>query len=267
MGGLCGLVASRHAAVPEPSRLKLLGLAADPDGRPLSVRDYALSSPPAALIDPRLPPVTVVCGTSMDAGKTHTVTSLLRGLCRAGHRVASIKLTGTASGRDTWSMRDAGAWPALDFIDGGFASTYLCGAQEIIEMFHRLRAHASDQGAHGIVMEIADGLLQRETAALLGEPSFVNAIDTWVLAAGDALGAVAAVQVLRTFDIQPTCITGLLTQSPLGMREAETATGLPCLTATQLRDGAMNEAMLPATAATTDVLPLSAEPQLAAVSA
>ena len=42
----------------------------------------------------------------MDAGKTHTVVSVIRGLRRQGYRVAGVKLTGTATGKDTWKMLD-----------------------------------------------------------------------------------------------------------------------------------------------------------------
>lgn len=247
MGGLCGLVASKHSAVPDPSRLKLIGLLADQEARPIGIGDYGLSpaSEVALPVRPTLPPVIAVCGTSMDAGKTYTVTSLVRGLRGSDRQVASIKLTGTASGRDTWSMRDAGAFPALDFIDGGFASTYLCSTGDLLELFHRLRAHAADQGADCITLEIADGLLQRETAALLRDPAFISEINTWVLAAGDAMGAIAGVELMRDLGLQPAFISGILTQSPLAMREAEAITGIRCVTAAQLREGSMTEIILP----------------------
>ncbi len=54
----------------------------------------------------------------MDTGKTYTTMSLILGLGRRGHRVAGIKLTGTAAGKDTWSMIDGGANCAFSFVDG-----------------------------------------------------------------------------------------------------------------------------------------------------
>src|SRR5262245_10564277 len=42
MGGLCGLVASRHSGVAEPSRLRVLGSMLDPHGRALRLQDFAL---------------------------------------------------------------------------------------------------------------------------------------------------------------------------------------------------------------------------------
>jgi hypothetical protein len=189
------------------------------------------------------PRVTVVCGTSMDSGKTHTVVSLVRGLVQAGHSVACIKLTGTACCQDIWKMGDAGAWPTLDFVDGGLPSTYLCEVQELTELFATLRSHAAAQGVQHVVVEIADGVLQRETAALLGHHPFTSQVDGWVLAAGDPLGALGAQHILRRAGIEPIAASGLLTCSPLAAREAELATGLRVLTADALAAGTLNEVL------------------------
>src|SRR5262249_33124608 len=185
MGGLCGLVESKHASVPDPSRLRLLGMIGDADGRPLRLREFALPSVPAL----RKPRVIVICGSSMDAGKTYTAMSLITGLHRHGYRVAAAKLTGTAAGRDTWNMLDAGGCVALAFIDGGFPSTYLCTLEELLDVHNRLVWHAAAQSADWLVVEIADGLLQRETALLLQALRFRATVDAWVLAAGEALAA------------------------------------------------------------------------------
>src|SRR5262252_4061320 len=66
MGGLCGIVESRHAAVPDASRLRLIGALGDGEGRRLKLRSFALPAPTIT----RRPRVVVVCGSSMDAGKT-----------------------------------------------------------------------------------------------------------------------------------------------------------------------------------------------------
>lgn len=237
MGGMCGLVASRHAGVPEPTKLRLLGAIGDADGRPLRLRDFALQ--PVAPVAP--PHITVVCGSAMDSGKTHTAMSLVMGLRRAGHRAAAIKLTGTATGRDTWTLLDAGARPALDFIDGGWPSTYLCTLDELLDMHRLLIAHAAAHGAARVVIEIADGLLQQETAALLRSPAFMGTVGRVVFATGDPLGAAGGVRLLREWDIEPAAISGLIGMSPLAMREAEAATGVRCATAQEIQDGSLND--------------------------
>jgi hypothetical protein len=233
MGGLCGLVATRHASVAEPSKLRLLGAVADRDGRALRLGDFAVPpSPPS----PK-PRIVVVCGSSMDAGKTYTAMSLIIGLRQQGLRVAGIKLTGTASGRDMWSMRDAGACAALDFVDGGLPSTYLCSLKELLHLYELLVGHAVARGAECVVVEVADGLLQAETGALFQASHFVGSVDAWVLAATDPLAAVGGVAVLRGWGITPAAVSGRVSMSPLGLREVEKATKLPGFSAAQLQAG------------------------------
>jgi len=240
MGGVCGLVESKHAKAADPSKLRLIGFLGDPDGHILRLRQFAVA--------PRLPTcqphIVVVCGTSMDAGKTHTALSLIMGLRQQGFRVAAIKLTGTATGKDTWNLLDAGACVALDFVDGGFPSTYLCSAHELVALHHLLIANAASQEPDYVVVEIADGLLQSETAALLQDSRFTRTVDAWVFAAGDPLGAAGGVRVLRKWGIEPVAISGIVSMSALAIKETEIATHLPCLTAHGLQCGELNPQLL-----------------------
>lgn len=236
MGGLAGLVATKHVSVADSTKLRLLGAIADSAGKPLRLQNFGL--PLQTGFAP--PKIAVVCGTSMDAGKTYTAVSLIKGLRRDVTNVAGIKLTGTAAGRDTWGMLDAGACVALDFVDGGFASTYLARLDELLSLFRVLVTNAAARGAEWIVMEIADGLLQKETAALLQHRAFVEAVDAWVFAAGDPLSAVAGVRLLRGWGIEPVAVSGRVTMSPLAVKEAESACGLPCLTANAVQEGGCN---------------------------
>jgi hypothetical protein len=236
MGGLCGLVESKHAKAADPSKLRLLGTLGNKDGVSLSLNDFALR--PLDL--PVQPRIVVVCGTSMDAGKTHTSMSLIMGLRQRGDRVAGIKLTGTATGKDTWNMLDAGACVALDFIDGGFPSTYGCSLDELLNLHHLLTSRAAGAGASWIVIEIADGLLQGETYALLRSSRFTGTVDAWVFATGDALGAVGGIQILRDCGISPIAISGVATMSSLAIKEIQGVIELPCLTAKELQSGGLN---------------------------
>src|SRR5262249_58583170 len=68
MGGVCGLVETKHEKVLPPSRLRLLGAIGDAHGRPLRLRDFALQS----IASRSRPHKVVVCGSAMDVAKTHT---------------------------------------------------------------------------------------------------------------------------------------------------------------------------------------------------
>ena len=176
----------------------------------------------------------------MDSGKTFTAMSLIVGLRHQGARVAGIKLTGTAAGTDRWNMLDAGACAAFDFVDGGLPSTYLCSLEQLLGLYDLLVGHASFHNADWVVVEIADGLLQSETAALLQSPSFTSDVDAWVFATGDPIGAAGGISILQDWGITPIALSGLVSMSPLCIREAQTTTGIPCLTAKELQLGELN---------------------------
>jgi hypothetical protein len=239
MGGVCGIVTSRHDGIAEPSKLRQIGALGDEQGRPLRLRDFALP----ALSHARQPFVVVVCGSSMDSGKTHTAASLIIGL-RGQQRVAGIKLTGTAAGRDLWKVVDTGACAALDFVDGGYCSTYLCSLRELLDLSRTLVAHAASRGADWVVMEIADGLLQKETSELIQSEEFRDSVDAWVFTTGDPLGAVGGLFTLRSWGVTPIAVSGRISMSPLGMQEAHSATGIECLTAEHLEQGKLNPRLM-----------------------
>ena len=231
-GGLAGRVLTRHAKAGRATRLQPLGLLSDASGLVLNLKRFARVSPPG----PKRAAVAVVCGTSMNSGKTTTAASLIHGLKRAGLKVAAVKVTGTGSGGDLWSMSDAGAMTTLDFTDLGHASTAGLPHAEVLRVANSLIDLGSASGADVVVVEIADGLLQDETAALLSSRTFAARIDTLFFAAGEAMGAVSGVEWLRKRGLPLVAISGLISASPLGAVEAERATGMPVVTIQDLED-------------------------------
>jgi len=234
-GGLCGQVASKHDTMPEPTRLRIAGALGDETGQPLRLQHFTVRERGSDGL--KRPRIAVVLGTSMDSGKTHTALSVIQGLERRG--VA-------AAGTDTLAMLDAGACVALDFVDGGLPSTYRCTLAELLDLYRLLADHAAAQGAEWAVVEIADGVIQGETAALLASTRFVSSVDAWLLAANDALGALGAVGLLRPKGVVPLAISGMVSRSALARREVEAATQIPCVAAAELQAGVLNAKLLAA---------------------
>lgn len=232
-GGIAARVVHRHQGVAKPTQIAPIGLLAGEDGRILNLRQFALP-------DPRRPAgqstVIVVAGTSMNAGKTTTAAALVRGLALAGLRVGAAKVTGTGSGGDIWTLADAGARRVLDFTDLGHASTAGLELLEIERVALTLLDHLANDASDIIVLEVADGVLQRETAHLLSAKRFQARISGILFAAGDAMGAGAGVNWLRQRDLPLIGISGLVSASPLGARETEHATGLDVLDIATLSD-------------------------------
>lgn len=231
-GGICGIVVAAHSATRAPTEVTVLGAVCRDDGQRIRLADYAVRAEPPADI-PSVPAIAI-CGTAMNAGKTTTLASLVRGYALAGMKVAAIKITGTGAGGDLWSFHDAGAHLVRDFTDAGFATTYREPVERILEGARRLVAEALAAGAEVILLEIADGLHQRETAELMKCDQLRQMVAGVVFAASDAMGAEAGSEWLREAGHRVLAISGKLTASPLAIRETEFATGVPVLTAEAL---------------------------------
>ena len=232
-GGVAGDMITRNRKVEDATRIQPIALLAGRDGRRLNLADFALE--PRALPTER-PPTMAVVGTSMNAGKTTTAASLVRGLRRAGVKVGAAKVTGTGAGGDPWHLVDAGAYRVLDFVDTGEVSTAGLDIDRLQEIVATVTSHLVDDGMEAIVLEVADGLLQGETAELVCSPVFRNAVDGMLFAAGEAMGAAAGSKWLLDRELPVVALSGVMTTSTLARREAEQATGLPVLGREELID-------------------------------
>jgi hypothetical protein len=234
VGGVVGEVASSHAKMAAPTGLHALGVLHDASGRPLNTTDWALRP----LEGGRRGSATIlVVGSSMNAGKTTTAGTLTRALRRAGGRVAAAKITGTAAGKDGRYLASSGASAVLDFTDAGYPSTYLADLDELLSIHRVLLSHLRAADPTHIVLEAADGVVQRETRLLLESPEFQADIDHVFFAAGDPMAADSGVRLMRELGLPLRAVTGAVTQSELAMREAEEATGVPCLDSERILSG------------------------------
>lgn len=214
--GMIGTVKSKYDAMADPSHVSLIGFVRGPEGRRLNLKDV-LFRPTG---ERRLPAKLIyIVGTSMNSGKTTTAARLIRGLSDLGLNVVACKLTGSVSNHDPDEMAAAAARKVTDFSDFGFASTYLARKEELLELFYAMMAEVSTVSPDVVLMEFADGLLQRETTMLLSEPEIQKAANGVVLAASDALSALWGADRLRKLSYRVIAVSGKFTSSPLAMRE------------------------------------------------
>jgi hypothetical protein len=223
-GGVAARLLNRHDRVKSATRITPLGLLTDEGGHRVNLSSSRL--PKADRVDPS-PLVLVVAGTSMNSGKTTSCANLVKGFVRQNIKVAAAKFTGTGAGADYRALVDAGANPVFDFVDAGYVSTYRANREVLLDIVMTLGHEMASAQPDVIVIEVADGLLQRETARLFATPEFTNWIDGVIFAANDALGAQAGISWLSARQLPVFAITGVLTSSPLAQREAEEVCGLP----------------------------------------
>jgi hypothetical protein len=110
----------------------------------------------------------------------------------------------------TWLLRDAGADPVIDFTDAGLASTYLASRPEIERVYATLMTQMARAGVDAAVLELADGILQLETAALLDAALFRETVSGILFTACDSMGAVAGCQWLRDHELPLIGVSGVL---------------------------------------------------------
>ena len=232
LGGILGQCTSANPDIGPPFQGQVLGaILSFPDlgdriGRPASIRENAV--PSAEQLEARLP-VVYVAGTCMNAGKTVAATELVRGLTRAGRRVAAVKLTGVSLMRDTLSMLDAGAVSALTFNDAGLASTHPGTTVAVARGL--LNKLAADRVARPdvVVAELGDGILgEYGVQDILLSPDLTALGAAFVVAAPDPVACWGARQLFDTRFHQPvTAFTGPATDNEVGRDYIRAELGLP----------------------------------------
>ncbi len=238
-GGIAAKQRLKHSAIKNATKINPLGLLGDTHGAPLNLADWALSPKQSN----HRPLTLAVVGTSMNAGKTTTAAHLIRALHNRGLKVGAAKLTGTGAGGDVWLMQDSGAQAVLDFTDAGHASTFGLPAETLKAIADTLTGHLTHAGVDVIVLEIADGLLQQETATILASDWFRQSVYGIFFAASDALGVESGVRRLRDLGLPLLAISGALTASPLAVTEARQIVDCPILTREELLTSSLLECL------------------------
>ena len=249
-GGVVGVVTAAKDGLQKPTEVRPLGLLHNRQG-PVTlatVAPYVARAPKdvvALRTRSQRPPVVAVVGTSMNSGKSTALASLVKGLGLAGVGVSAGKVTGTGAGGDPGMFRDAGAVSVVDFTDFGFASTYRLRHADVVAVFVSMLGQLQSTSCDAILVEIADGLFQGETARLLADPLVGELVEEVLFTAGDALSAAAGVARLQRHGIPVAAVTGLLTSSPLAQREAGAALELPVLDTPALTEPDVALGLLP----------------------
>lgn len=239
-GGVIGIVRSKNYALKdiEPTTVRLVGYCCDDQGKVINTKFHKkVRKPFRGEVAPK---VILSIGSTMDSGKTTTAAFVSRGLAMADHKVAYIKLTGTCYTRDREFVYDCGANTVADFSDMGYPSTFMCSKQEILDIYQSLMDKLAPGGYDFVVMEIADGLIQRETMFLLQDKQFMSTVHRVVFSCGDSLSAFYGVQLLREWGIEVAAISGIFTMSPLLVQEVHDHSKVPVFTIDEVMTGMHN---------------------------
>jgi hypothetical protein len=233
LGGVIGLCTSVNPDVGPPCRVQVLGAVLKfrelgrRVGEPASI--FPGPVPLRSDLPPGLPPLVVVAGTCMSAGKTAAACMLVREATARGLRVAATKVTGVSLRRDSLEMVDHGAAEITTFTDVGLPSTNGVDIAPVAKgCIAALMACKPDL----IVVEMGDGLLGRYGVdVLLRDPDIRAQRGALVLAANDPVAAWGGVKWLGEEGWRPRVITGPTTDNDAGSTRIEELCGVRAVNA------------------------------------
>lgn len=226
--GMVGVVRAKNSTIKDPTRVRILGYICAQDGSVLNTRSFPRVKPHGSTKGEPRARMILVCGTSMNSGKSTAAAACCWALTSLGYTVRASKVTGTASLKDILHMNDAGAHPYTDFTYLGYPSTYLLPEEEVLGIFNKLDLKYANSPRNFWVVEFADGINQRETAMLLGSPEVKSRIHKLIFCASDAFGAVGGLRIMQErFGLVPDALSGVCSGSPLHVREIAEYTGIP----------------------------------------
>jgi len=226
--GVLGMVQCKAEKVIDPTSVRVRGYIVDKNGEVINTRNYCQVQP--NIKEKKFPRarLILVVGTAMNAGKTTTAAACCWALSNLNYSVRASKVTGTASLKDILSMQDHGAVHVRDFSHFGWPSTYMLSEERILEIFNHLDLKYANDRRNYWVVEIADGVFQRETQILLGSEHVRKRIYRLVFAAQDAAGALGGVTALeKKYGLRPDAISGVCAGSPLAVRELKAELNIP----------------------------------------
>lgn len=261
MGGVIGICKGHHSSLSDAIEVEVLGIAVSGDGETERQRDDGSFSDfaddlaqsrshavaPSKILNisngalkptdslNASAPIVVVAGTCMNSGKTVAATEIIKQAHHAGLKVAGAKMSGVAALRDTLNMEDHGAFVTASFLDCGLPSTVDYG--DLSPVAKAILNHLNSFEPDLIVVELGDGIVGGYAVdSVLKDAEIKAAISSFVFCAGDYVGVVGGMAVLKNLGIEIDVVAGSVTDSQMGEDFVEAHYGIKAGNAR--RDGA-----------------------------
>ena len=221
IGGVIGKAVSYNREYGQPLNVEILGTAYK-KGKPLSIKDGARSVS-RELKNTR--PLIVVCGTSMNCGKTVVASKLIQQLSWKGYRVVAAKASGVSALKDILNMEDHGALKAISFLDYGYPSTVESNDVPLIAKgaLNDLQTYNPDLA----VMELGDGLLgDYGVSDFFKDLTIRKAITCTIVCALDPVGAWGIVEIMKNHGIEVQLVSGPVTDNIVGIDFVKNTLGI-----------------------------------------
>jgi len=226
LGGVLGLCVGKNPEVGSPLEGEVLG-AILRDGKPANIAQNSI--PPRETLG-SCPPLVVVAGTCMSAGKTAAASEIVKRFAAGGHRVAAAKLSGVACLKDTLDMEDHGAFATLSFLDCGLPST--AHVKDLAPFARSILSELATKNPDVIVVELGDGILgDYRVGTFFSDPELVRATKAVVMCANDLVAAWGAQKLMEQWNIPITIVSGPVTDNQTGTEYISQEMKLPAANA------------------------------------
>jgi hypothetical protein len=226
LGGVLGLCVGKNPEVGSPLEVEVLGSILL-DGKPANIAQNSI--PTRESLGP-VPPLVVIAGTCMSAGKTAAASEIVKRFAQAGHRVAAAKLSGVACLKDTLDMEDHGAFATLSFLDCGLPST--AHVKDLAPYARSILADLATQNPDVIVVELGDGILgDYRVGTFFSDPELIGATKAVVMCANDLVAAWGAQKLMEQWGIPITIVSGPVTDNQTGTEYVSQEMKLPAANA------------------------------------
>lgn len=221
--GIVGEIRGLNEQWGTPMQVKILGSLVS-NGQQVNIKDAAL--PQHATLEHSAPIIGVV-GTCMNIGKTTAICKIIKHFKRQGLKVAGVKLSGVASTQDLDTIADAGASPVIGFMDAGLPST--CGdPEEVVAAAINVLNAANKSNPDLIIAEFGDGILgEYNVGNILQSAEIQQHICSFIVGAGDLVGAWGAKEIMHQYGVPVTIITGPAVNNDTGVQYVETHFQVP----------------------------------------
>lgn len=239
--GMIGIAKTKNSLIKDPSKIRIRGYVCDESGSVLNTLKFPIIKPKMNAKKRPRAKMILVCGTSMNSGKSMAAAACCWALTSMGYTVRASKVTGTASLKDILHMNDAGANSYADFTYLGYPATYMLPEEDLLRIFNQLDLKYANNPKNFWVVEFADGIIQRETLMLLQSDEVRSRIFKLIFCASDAFGAIGGLNILKNLGLTPDALSGVCSSSPLHIRELEEFTNVPVFNSAQPDRNSLNE--------------------------
>lgn len=230
MGGVIGICKGHHSSLSDAIEVEVLGIAMLEPPMLGGGYQYTILNIGENALKPTnnlntSAPIVVVAGTCMNSGKTVAATEIIKQAHHAGLKVAGAKMSGVAALRDTLNMEDHGAFVTASFLDCGLPSTVDYG--DLSPVAKAILNHLNSFEPDLIVVELGDGIVGGYAVdSVLKDAEIKAAISSFVFCAGDYVGVIGGMAVLKNLGIEIDVVAGSVTDSQMGEDFVESHYGI-----------------------------------------